>query len=369
MNGEIAMDEMRKDRELERILGDGRAVGFPKRRSRAIFWVNLLVVGIAVCLIVALALSVGGGSGENGFLGKLCEFAFDNGFIFDDKGFGQSEETTEEEGSMEESAVDAESSSEEQSSVIETTDESEMVNEELASVIEVDLSESEKGDGHIINYSDRTYDTEGLLEMGFQAEYYPDSPSPMVLILHTHTSEGYADFDPDDPASVLTSGVVAVGDALATELNRAKIPTVHCSVIHDSDGDAYKNAAETIETMMKIYPTIEYVIDLHRMELTDADGNIVKTYSAEHTAQTRITVSTAGVLSKGALSLALCLRRELNADDARICMPIVLTDSEYNAASSLYYLKLDMGSIGNSSEEAIAAAIRFAEAFAQIIVG
>ena len=373
MNGEIAMDEMRKDRELERILGDRRAVGFPRRKNRAIFYVKLLVIAVAVCVIAVILLSAVGGSGENGFLGKLCQFAFGNGFIFDDKGFGKGEETTAGENSTEGSDTEIESSfaeSEEESSVAESTDESETVGkDESGSVIAIDLSEAEKGDGHVINYSDRTYDAEGLLEMGFHAEYYPNSPMPTVLILHTHTSEEYANFDPNDPTSVLKSSVVAVGDILAAELNRAKIPTVHCSVIHDADGDAYENAAETIETMMKIYPTIEYVIDLHRMKLTDADGNVVKTYSAEQTAQTRITVSTAGVLSRGALSLALCLRRELNKDGARVCMPIVLTDSEYNAASALYYLKLDVGSLGNSSDEAHAAAILFAEAFAEIILG
>lgn len=373
MNGEIAMDEMRKDRELERIFGDRLAVGFPKRRSRAYFWLKLLAACVAVCLVVAVVLTAVGGSGENGFWGKLCQFAFGNGFIFDDKGFGKGEETTAGENSTEGSDTEIESSfeeSKEESSVAESTDESETVGkDESGSVIAIDLSEAEKGDGHVINYSDRTYDAEGLLEMGFHAEYYPDSPMPTVLILHTHTSEGYADFDPNDPTSVLNSSVVAVGDILAAELNRAKIPTVHCSVIHDDDGDAYQNAAETIETMMKIYPTIEYVIDLHRMELTDADGNVVKTYSAEQTAQVRITVSAEGVLSRGALSLALCLRRELNEDGARVCMPTVLTDSEYNAASALYYLKLDVGSLGNSSDEAHAAAILFAEAFAEIILG
>lgn len=367
----MAMDEMRKGRELERIVGDRCAVGFPKQKNRANFLVKLLVGGIVLCLVVALALTVGGGGGEGGFLEKLCGFAFGNGFIFDDEGLGLGGETTAEEIGTEESDTDTESSSvdsEEQSSEIENVDEGETGDEsEASAVVAVDLSEAEKGDGYVLNYSDRTYDAEGLLEMGFHAEYYPGSSAPMVLILHTHTSEGYADHDPDDPISVLTRSVVAVGETLAIELNRARIPTVHCTVIHDGDGDPYANAAETIETMMKIYPTIEYVIDLHRMELTDANGNVVKTYSAEHTAQTRITVSTAGVLSKGALSLALCLRRELNADGARICMPIVLTDSEYNAASALYYLKLDVGALGNSSEEALAAAVRFAEAFAGIV--
>jgi stage II sporulation protein P len=168
---------------------------------------------------------------------------------------------------------------------------------------------------------------------------------------------------------VLTSSVVAVGERLVSELNRAKIPAVHCTIIHDGNGDPYANAAETIEMMLKIYPTVEYVIDLHRMTLTDEQGNMVKTCSANQIAQLRMTVSTAGVLTKGTLSLAMRLRGELNSGGARVCMPVVLTDSEYNAAGSLYYLKLDVGSLGNSSDEACAAAALFAEAFAEIIVG
>lgn len=361
------MDEMRKDGGREVVLRNGRAVGLPKRSGRVHFFAKVIVAcAIILCLAVGLALAIRGDGGENGFLGKLCQFALGNGFIFGDKGLRE-ETTVEKEMTYESTAVeevDTEETSREEVSESET----ESKGEEF-SVISADLSEAERGDGYILNYSSRDYDTEGLLEMGFHAEYYPDSLAPTVLILHTHTSEGYFDHDPHDPTSVLTSSVVAVGEALAAELNRAKIPTVHCTVIHDGEGDAYERAAETIETMMKIYPTIEYVIDLHRMELTDADGHVVKTYSAEQSAQTRITVSTAGVLSRGALSLALCLRRELNKDGARVCMPIVLTDSEYNAASALYYLKLDVGSLGNSSDEARAAAILFAEAFAEIILG
>lgn len=369
------MDEMRKGKGREVILGGGRAVGLPKRKSRVFFLAKLIVVGVLVlCLAFGLALGIAGGSGESGFLGKLCEFALGNGFIFGDSGLGKGEETSAEDDRTEETTTAEEVSSDEtegeEGLETETVRESETGDEsETFFAVSADLSEAEKGDSYIINYSSRTYDTEGLLEMGFHAEYYPESSAPMVLILHAHTSEGYADHDPDDPVSVLTSSVVAVGEVLAAELNLAKIPTVHCTVIHDGEGDAYENAAETIETMMKIYPTIEYVIDLHRMELTDSDGNIIKTCSAELSAQVRLTVSTAGVLSKGALSLTLCLRRELNSDGARLCMPIVLTDSEYNAASALYYLKLDVGSLGNSSEEALAAARSFAEAFAEIVLG
>lgn len=374
-NGEKKMDEMRKDRELEVFFEFEKKneVGFPRRRRRVIFWGRLLVAGIAVCLAVAILL--GKGSGGSGLLAKLFGFAGNNGpdSVGGEQGVTEetAEEHTEECDTTVETEVGAgESVTEEESTESESTVEEESsAEDETDTDFSVDLSEAERGAGYIVNYSSRTYDIEGLLEMGFHAEYYPGSSAPMVLILHTHTSEGYADLDPDDPIGVLTSSVVAVGETLAAELNRAKIPTVHCTVIHDGNGDPYANAAETIEMMLKIYPTVEYVIDLHRMELTDAKGNIVKTCSAKQTAQVRLTVSTEGVLTRGALSLAMCLREELNDGGRRVCMPVVLTDSEYNAAGSLYYLKLDVGSLGNSSDEACAAAVLFAEAFAEIIVG
>ena len=367
------MDEMRKNQELELFFEKERAISFPRRKARVIFWGRLLFAATAICLVIALAL--GRGDGANGFWGKLFGFTPNNGS--DPAGDGQNvtEDTSEEQAEDDDTSAETETIANESTSDgnnaedESTVEEEKTTSDETAEISSVDLSEAERGSGYIVNYSSKEYDIEGLLEMGFHAEYYPGSSAPIVLVLHTHTSEGYADLDPNDPIGVLTSSVVAVGERLVSELNRAKIPAVHCTVIHDGNGDPYANAAETIEMMLKIYPTVEYVIDLHRMTLTDEQGNMVKTCSANQIAQLRMTVSTAGVLTKGTLSLAMRLRGELNSDGARVCMPVVLTDSEYNAAGSLYYLKLDVGALGNSSDEACAAAALFAEAFAEIVVG
>ena len=359
------MDEMKKKREFEWLTGSKKEVGFPRKKRWARLILRLLASAAAWCAIIAVVLLLGriglweriyGSAGGGPVTGgqDIAEESSD-------------EECTE--GMVGEPETDPDGGETGEPGSEGTTDNENTSENETAVTVENDLSEAERGAGYIVNYSSRSYDIEGLLEMGFHAEYYPGSSAPIVLILHTHTSEGYADFDPDDPIGILTSSVVAVGDVLSSELNRLSIPAVHCTVIHDADGDPYANAAETIEMMLKIYPTVEYVIDLHRMELTDSQGNIVRTRSARNSAQIRLTVSTSGVLTRGALSLAMCLREELNGDGARVCMPTVLTDSEYNAASSLYYLKLDVGSIGNTSDEARAAAVMFAEALADIIVG
>jgi stage II sporulation protein P len=365
------MDEMRKNQELELFYEKERAIGFPRRKARVIFWGRLLFAVTSICLVIVLAL--GRGDGANGFWGKLFGFTPNNGS--DPAGDGQNvtEDTSEEQAEGDDTAAETETIANESTSDgnnaedESTVEEEKTTGDETAEISSVDLSEAERGSGYIVNYSSKEYDIEGLLEMGFHADLSLTSQAPIVLILHTHTSEGYADYDALEPTSMLKSSVVAIGETLATALNECGIPTVHCTVIHDGEGDAYENAAKTVEAMMRIYPTLEYVIDLHRMILTDNEGNEIKTCSADASAQIRITVSSEGALTKGALSLALCLRRELNSNGAKMCMPIVLTDAEYNAASALYYLKLDVGSLGNTSSEAMAAAERFAEALEALL--
>ncbi len=230
-----------------------------------------------------------------------------------------------------------------------------------------DLSYAEKGNGYIINYSGAQIDVEGLLEVGFQNAKYSYSERPVVLILHTHTSEGYYGMDKSNPIHTLTKSVVAVGEKIVYELNSRGISSVHCSVIHDSDGYPYTNARETIETMLRIYPTIEYVIDLHRLDLTDEKNTPISAISPTGIAQMRLTVSSDGKKPRDNLALALALRQKLNSNNQRLCMPIVYTNSSYNAPLSQYYLKIDVGSLGNDAAEALAAAEIFAETFADVL--
>ena len=231
-----------------------------------------------------------------------------------------------------------------------------------------DMSFSQLGDAYLINYSKLNPDARGLLEMGFKGGKYTYSEAPVVLVLHTHTSEDYADADAQDPLRLLTHSVLTVGERIVYELSRSGVPAVHCTVIHDGEGeDAYANAADTIATMLKIYPSIQYVIDVHRAEELDGNGMPVKSEAPSGDSQIRVTVSSGGQLTEDTLSLALCLRRELNSDDKKLCMPVVLTDSKYNADLSAYYLKIDVGTQSNEVEEAISAASLFAEAFAQTV--
>lgn len=90
---------------------------------------------------------------------------------------------------------------------------------------------------------------------------------PVVLILHTHATESYL---PSSEGNYHRKGrlntVRDAGDVLAEALDKAGVPCVHDSTLHDekSYNQAYSRSYETTEALLKKYPSIECVIDLHR---------------------------------------------------------------------------------------------------------
>ena len=90
---------------------------------------------------------------------------------------------------------------------------------------------------------------------------------PVVLILHTHATESYL---PSSEGNYHRKGrlntVRDAGDVLAETLDKAGVPCVHDSTLHDekSYNQAYSRSYETTEALLKKYPSIECVIDLHR---------------------------------------------------------------------------------------------------------
>lgn len=90
---------------------------------------------------------------------------------------------------------------------------------------------------------------------------------PVVLIVHTHATESYL---PSSEGNYHRKGrlntVRDAGDVLAETLDKAGVPCVHDSTLHDekSYNQAYSRSYETTEALLKKYPSIECVIDLHR---------------------------------------------------------------------------------------------------------
>ena len=210
--------------------------------------------------------------------------------------------------------------------------------------------------------------------------------APLVLVLHTHASEGYlpkgtayiqGDIGKATYSKEQSQNVLAVGKTLCDTLNKKGITAIHCTVMHDEGGmqGAYGRALESIRFFLEHYPSIRYVIDLHRDAVINEKGEYLKSVfeiDGESVAQVMAVVGSDGGGSEcknweGNLALALQLGALLNRDGARMCRPLSLRNSTYNQELAPYSLLLEIGTGGNSVEEAKRAAILVGEALASLI--
>lgn len=259
----------------------------------------------------------------------------------------------------------------------------------MLGVIPLDLSLSDQGLDYIYDQSD-AYDVDlskiGSISVSTDIGSVYPSGAPLVLILHTHATEAYTDegvlwYDSDREigrSGDVKKNVVSVGARLAERLNELGIPTLHCEILHDEGGysSAYQSSAETVKQYLREYPSIQYVIDLHRDAVQRSTGEIVRpvTESGDGAAAQIMCVVGSGASSVGGdhwernLALAQKLRGELNSTAPRLCRPTCLRDSAYNQHLAPYSLLLEMGAAGNTLDEAHRSAELVAEALFKVIV-
>ncbi len=226
--------------------------------------------------------------------------------------------------------------------------------------------------------------TDGVIDMQEVMAASCRIPAPRgqisVLIIHTHTGEGYnregASYLASDDEEFArsedgTDGVVAVGAHIAKALNEAGIGTLHCKTVFDgqSNRDAYTRAAEAIAAFRLAYPGLVCVIDVHRAATTDADGNIVRSLAVkdgQRIAQAQVICGMgAGATSKTNLALAMHLYDSMNARFDGSCASVICKSQSLHGELLPFALTLEIGSCGNTIEEAL----RTADVAAQGLVG
>ena len=210
---------------------------------------------------------------------------------------------------------------------------------------------------------------------------------PVVLILHTHANEAYAPSGSsyltgslgqaiysDDPAR----NVTAVGRVLCAELNQNGVPAILCEEYHGEDGSlqsSYARAADCIQRYKEKYPTLQYVIDVHRDGILDANGSLIRTLAEGTEQPTAQVMAIVGSDCNGTsyptwqsnLSLALRLNDRLGSVSSTLARPVCLRNASYNQELASHALLLEIGSAGNTVEEAIRAAQIVGEKLAALI--
>ena len=236
------------------------------------------------------------------------------------------------------------------------------------------------GNVYINNGSSAALD-ETMLSADYDARL--GAEGPQVLIIHTHGTESYTmpageEYEPSDAFRTLdlSCNMVRIGDEMAQVLEEAGIGVVHDRSLYDypSYSGAYDRSLAAIKVYLEQYPTISFVLDVHRDAVQDAEGNQYKLLCGEDTgaAQLEFVIgSNGGGLSherwRENLKLACAVQETLYRGYPTLMRPIVVRSSRYNQQMTTGSLLVEVGTAGNSLAEAVNAARLFAAGFAETL--
>ena len=230
---------------------------------------------------------------------------------------------------------------------------------------------------YIKNASSRTLDESVLGSGNFPAKLQPEGPQ--VLIVHSHGSEAYSmppgqEYTPSGTYRTTDSNynVVRVGDEIASVLSSYGISVLHDRTLHDAQSynDAYSNSYDSVAEYLSKYPSVTYVLDIHRDAITDSDGNQYKLVSREdpNAAQCCLVMGVAYDTWADNLTLAVAVQETLMAQSPTLMRPMTVRGYNYNQQLSSGYMLVEVGAAGNSLDEAILGARLFAKGFAETIL-
>ena len=207
---------------------------------------------------------------------------------------------------------------------------------------------------------------------------------PQILIIHTHSSEAYTPagldrYEPSDSVRTEDSehNIIRIGDELARLFEQAGLHVIHDRGVYDypSYTGSYSRSGAAVERYLREYPSLRVVLDVHRDAL-GSDDVIYKTVAEETGTCASQAMLLVGTDESGLehpnwrdnLSLALYLQNVLAAEHPTLMRPVALVPQRYNQQLCRGMLILEVGSSGNTLQEALAAARLFASSAAPALL-
>lgn len=193
--------------------------------------------------------------------------------------------------------------------------------------------------------------------------------SPRVLIYHTHSNESFLPksdwYDKSYPlrSADCSRNMVAVGDALCEALAKNGITVIHECKTHDYPmfTGAYYRSADSVCSTLEKYPDIDIIIDLHRDGIVKSDGSLgapVCEVNGKTAAQFMIIsccenedFDMPNYIEN--FKLACLLQNTAEEMYAGLSRPVLFDYRNYNQDLSAGALLIEVGSHGNSLDEAI----------------
>ena len=220
-----------------------------------------------------------------------------------------------------------------------------------------------------VNRSGKSVDIASFLKKDLPFRF-TDTKEPQVLILHTHTTEGYMTYDAGyynagdrDRTKDHKKSVCAVGEAIKMTLEAAGIAAIHDTTVHDSPQytGAYNRSAATAQEILEKYPSIQVVLDIHRDAVLE-DGAVVKPTATVNGKKAAQMMLITGVVTTDALphphwrdnlTLSTHLQAALDEVSDDLMRPLNTVASRYNQHLSPGWVLVEMGAEGNTVEEAV----------------
>ena len=170
--------------------------------------------------------------------------------------------------------------------------------------------------------------------------------------------------------------MVRVGEEMAAVFSEMGLKVLHDKTLYDYPqyNGAYTRSKEAVAGYLKEYPTIRVVLDVHRDALIAGDGTVYKTMTTVNgakTAQVMLVVGTGEEHPGWAenLTLACKVQKSLDTLYPTLARPMALRTSHYNQQLCPGSLLVEVGSHGNTLQEALAAAREFSRATGAVLLG
>ena len=206
---------------------------------------------------------------------------------------------------------------------------------------------------------------------------------PQILIMHTHGSEAFTPDGTDVYTATDTSrttddnyNMIRIGEEMKAVFESYGLEVVHDTALYDypSYTGSYERSLAGVRDYISRYPTVKLVLDVHRDAIIAADGTTYKavaTVDGQKVAQVMMVMgSDDGGLEhphwQENLALAVHIQRHLLDIDPNLPRPITLRSSRFNQQVTNGSVLVEVGSNGNTLQEAIAGAKLYARAASEV---
>lgn len=222
--------------------------------------------------------------------------------------------------------------------------------------------------------------------MGKAFEIDPSDSQPQVLIYHTHTTECYESedkpyYDSDFGAKTTEpdKNMTAVGDAICKELEANGISVIHDTLVHDypSYNGAYDSSRETVTQLLEEYPSVKIALDIHRDGIETADGvrlAPITEVDGREAAQIMIisgcddgTMGMPNYLEN--FRFACELQSTAESMFEGLTRPVLFDYRFYNQDLTNGSLLIEVGSHGNTLDQAVYSGELIGKALSRLIIG